>query len=615
MNEVTTPGRLLFKAAVPEQYKNEVEDLDKKKLYDLLTRIAKDNPDAYVDTLQNIGKISADASTYYGGVSSVSLKDFEPSAELAKLKAAYRVDIEKIIRNPLLNDKQRRKAIIDYILPKMDDVTKAIHNMDPNNAFIRQLKVGAKGSPAQVMQLLFGDMMVVDSKGNPIPIAGLTSYGEGAGSKEYWAGSYGSRMGYSAVQFATADSGYFGKLLTQGAHRVVVTEDDCGSKETGVKYEGSDPHNIGAVLVRPVAGFEAGHVVEKEDLKKLKGKDVYVRSALTCQAAEGICSKCAGHREKGGFPEIGTAVGVTASRAIAEPTTQMALSSKHSGGVAGQDDKKIGGFKEISQFVNVPTNFVGGSVIATRGGPISKIDKAPQGGSYVIIDRESHYVPEGVKLKIKAGDRVEAGDMLSAGVPNPAEIVKYKGIGAGRKYFVDQYTKMLEDNGAGNHRRNIEAIARGLINRVKITNPEGYEGHYMGDIIPYDELVRDYTPRKNYKVKTPISSKGSYLEKPVLHYTIGTKITKNVVKDLSNAGIKSIVVHNDKPLFEPIMTRVMDSSGTDSDWKVRLGGFNLKRTFTDAVTKGSTSKTGDTSYIPSVIEGKTIYENYGDKNG
>ena len=610
MNEVTTPGRLLFQAAVPEQFKKDTEDLDSKKLSALLARVAEEAPDQYVDILQNIGKVSADAATYYGGVGSIALKDLKTPATLQKMRGIHRSKIESIASNKKLTNDQKKKAIVKYILPEMDKVQGSLKGLDNNGALIRQLTTGAKGNPSQIMQLLYGDMMVVDSQGDPIPIAGLRGYGEGAGTKEYWAGSYGSRMGYMGVQFATGDSGYFGKLLTQGTHRVVVTEDDCGADDAGVKYAGDDPHNIGSVLIRPVAGLEAGHVITKEDIKKLKGKDVYIRSAMTCQAEEGICAKCAGHRENGDFPAIGTAVGITAARAVAEPTTQSALSSKHSGGVAGQDDKKLSGFKEIAQFVNVPKNFQGGATLATKPGSITKIEKAPQGGNYVTIAKELHYVPQGVKLRVKAGDRVEAGDVLSDGIPNPAEIVKYKGIGEGRRYFTDEYSRILKDNGAGNHRRNIEAIARGLINRVKITDPGGFSGHYMDDVVPYDQIAREYKPRKGFTVKTPVSAKGMYLEKPALHYTIGTEITKNVAKNLSNANIKSIVVHRERPLFEPTMPRVMDIPGTDSDWKVRLGGFNLKKSFLDAATKGSKSNAGDTSFIPSVVEGKDIYSKY-----
>jgi len=614
---ITTPGKLLFQSVVPEEYHDRLESLDKRKLGDLLSEIAKKDPKGYPDLLHNIMKVAGNAATTYGGVASVSLDDFKMSDELNALRAKHRLEVYNISQNASLTDEQRRSAVVKYLLPEMDKVQGLLKKMNPsNNSFISQLSTGARGNPAQVMQLLYGDMLVVDNDGNPIPVAGLTGYGDGVTPAQYWAAAYGSRLGYAQVQFGTADSGYFGKLLTQAAQRVVVTEDDCGVSGDVSQATTADEHVIGTILSRAVGRIPAGTVITREHLPLMSGEDIYTRSVNTCQAKEGVCSKCAGIREKGTFPAIGEAIGVSASRALAEPVTQLALSSKHSGGVAGQDDAKVTGFKEISQFVNVPSNFRGGATLTETDGRVVSITKAPQGGSYVLVGDTNYYVPAKVPVTVKLGDVVEAGDSLSEGIPNPAIIVKYKGIGEGRRYFTKQFEDILEKNGGSNHRRNIEDLSRGLINRVKITDMNGYDGHYYGDVVPYDSLVRDYAPRKGFEVSQPKRSIGKFLESPILHYTIGTKITPSVSKNLIKGKIGSIIVHKDKPIFEPIMPRIMEASSTDLDWKVRLGGFNLKKSFLDSATKGSTSITGDTSYIPSVIEGSPLYSKYkGDNNG
>ena len=41
MGNVTTPGRLLVEAAVPDEYKGRVNNMDKKGLYSILEDIAK----------------------------------------------------------------------------------------------------------------------------------------------------------------------------------------------------------------------------------------------------------------------------------------------------------------------------------------------------------------------------------------------------------------------------------------------------------------------------------------------------------------------------------------------------------------------------------------------
>ena len=161
----------------------------------------------------------------------------------------------------------------------------------------------------------------------------------------------------------------------------------------------------------------------------------------------------------------------------------------------------------------------------------------------------------------------------------------------------------------------MEALARGLISRVRITDPEGYQGHVIDDVVPYDTLAREYSPRRSSTTSRVSAASGQYLEQPVLQYTIGTRITPEVAKDLSNANISSIVVNKEPPPFEPFMTRVMDVTGSDPDWMVRLGGFNLKKNLMDAVTRGSRSETGRTSYIPALAAGSDLYSKYTKKDG
>jgi hypothetical protein len=58
------------------------------------------------------------------------------------------------------------------------------------------------------------------------------------------------------------------------------------------------------------------------------------------------------------------------------------------------------------------------------------------------------------------------------------------------------------------------------------------------------------------------------------------------------------------PPFEPEMVRAMQQPGEDSNWMSRLGGSYLKTSLLDAVHRGLDSKVHDTSFIPSLAEGK-----------
>lgn len=608
MADTTTVGRLLFNQALPPEYRDESREIKSKKdLTALLSRISQERPDDYVDILHKVSDVARNVVTEHGRTASLSLKHLSLPPELKKLRDSYREKVEFIKEDPKLTPEEKGKKIIDFLVPEIDKVKKHLMDYgDKDSGFIEQVKTGARGNMSQLMQLLFGDMIVMDHKDRPIPVPGLHGYGEGVTPAEMWAGSYGSRKGYVSVQLATQDSGHYGKQLTQVAHRVVVTEHDCGAENVGLTVPGDNPHNVGALLAQDAGGLKAGHIIEKKDLPKLEGKDILIRSAVTCQAKEGICAKCAGMRERGQLPHIGDAVGVTSARAIAEPLTQMALSVKHTGGVATKDKPVT--FSELDQFIQVPEAFTGAATLAQRDGKVSRIDKAPQGGHYIYIGDEEHYVPANQELTVKVNSPVEAGDVLSDGVPNPHDIVHYKGIGEGRRYYTQQYGDLLKRAGAGTHRRNVEAIARAFINRVKITDPDGYNGHFAGDVVAYDDFVKDYEPRKGYQLISPSRAVGQYLEKPVLHYSIGTRITPSMSRKLSESKINAILAHKDPPIFEPVVTRAMDVASSDKDWMTRLGGFHLKSGLIEAASRGSTSQLGGTSYVPAIAAGTPMFK-------
>jgi hypothetical protein len=102
---------------------------------------------------------------------------------------------------------------------------------------------------------------------------------------------------------------------------------------------------------------------------------------------------------------------------------------------------------------------------------------------------------------------IEAGDVLSDGIPNPAIITEHKGVGEGRKYFVKAMADAIQSSGQRGHRRNIELLARGLINHVRLD--EETDDNVPGDVVPYSTLEHKYKPRPGHRVVTPEQAVGS----------------------------------------------------------------------------------------------------------
>lgn len=400
----------------------------------------------------------------------------------------------------------------------------------------------------------------------------------------------------NSTKFATRDAGALGKQYNRAVMRLVIADNDCGT-QAGIPVKPDDADNIGSVLSSDAPPYKAGTVITKEVLQDLKDRydEILVRSPLTCGCKEGLCAKCAGIRETGRFPEIGSHVGLQASSALAERIAQGSLNTKHSSGVSQgkgkvDDGDTYAGFDIIDQLFQIPKEFPHRATVSTVTGNVESIEKAPQGGWNIVVDGKTHYALSETRPRYKVGDYVEAGDQLSTGLMNPADVVRYKGIGEGRRYLMNRATKAYKDSGYAVNRRNMEVLVRGFLDNVRVGNLEGVGDYLPDDVVSYSALASSYVPRKDSAMKGINSAIGSYLEEPVMHYTIGTKITRNVANQLRRHGHENIFVNPNPPGFEPEATPLKLISRNEKDWVDQLGGTYLKSNILHAAHRGATSE-------------------------
>jgi hypothetical protein len=414
------------------------------------------------------------------------------------------------------------------------------------------------------------------------------------------------------VSNSTQDAGYLGKVLNQVAHRLVVTGTDYEDPAQrnvlrGVPADTTDPDNEGSLLAQDTGPYKKNTVLSTKvlnHLQRLGHKRVLLRSVLTGGSPEGgVYARDAGVRERGGLPGRGEQIGMTAAQSLSEPLTQGQISSKHGGGVAGEG-AAVSGFAYIDQLIQEPKTFRGGAAHAELDGTVQRIEPAPAGGMHVTINDRKHYVHQDYPLLVKKGDQVEAGDMISEGTPIPALITKHKHIGEGRRYFVQAMCKGLADAGIKHHRRNVELLARGLINHVRLTAEHG--DYVPGDVVPYSALEHTYVPRDGHVRVDPKQAIGKYLEAPVLHHSIGTQIRPSMLKDFHDFGVETVVAHEDPPPFEPEMISGMRNLLHDPDWLTRMYGSGLKKGLLQAVQRGGTSDTRGTSFVPALVHANTF---------
>ena len=608
--EPTTIGRYLLDQALPEQHRDGNRIWDAKTTGKLFATLAREHPEEYGEIMASLGRIARDAQGSRGGVSP-SIRHVRESAIWKQKREEIRREIKTIYGDPSLSLREKQDQLIRRIAEMTPALTKDVYEEadKANNPFAWIVKSGMKGKPSSINNLIGTPGLFADAKNRPIPIPILHGYGHGLSPSEYWAASYGGRKGTVDVKMATADAGYLSKQLVQIAHRSVVTDDDDpdnpDDETRGLPVDLDDDDNIGTLLARSTGPYKRNTVVTAKVLRNLKRqgvKRIIVRSPTVGGPQDGsVYARDIGLREQGRLCVRGENPGVAAAQALSEPLAQGSISSKHSAGVVGaQAAAAISGFQAINQFIQVPKENRNWAAHAKSDGRVQKIEAAPQGGHYVYINNEPVYVPQGSDVRVKPGDDLEAGDILSTGLPNPAIVVEHKGIGEGRRYFTQELTRMLRDANMTVNRRNVELIARGLVNHVELG--EEMDAYVPGDRVPYNMLEKFYQPRQDARTSDAQAALGKYLERPVLHYTIGTKIRPSVVRNLKEFGLdKELHVHDRPPPFTAQMVRGMAIAAHDPDWLASMQGSGIKSRVLTAVHRGHHSDPRGTSYVSGIV--------------
>lgn len=601
----------MINEALPHDLRDYNRVLNKAGVKALLQEVAEKHPDRYVEISKRLLDIGRHAAYTTGG-HSFGLKALRPALSGKIIRGELQGRIRKILARKLPAE-QRNKLIVDTIGEYRDRLVKAVEDESKleQNPLALQLMGAGRGNPSSLNSLRGADLLYADHRGDAIPIPVMRNYSEGLTPIEYMAGAFGARKGILDLKNATADAGFFSKQLTQMTHRLLVTADDDDEEydeksPRGLPVSTDDMDSEGGLLAHPIGGYARNTQLSGKILKDLKQRgfdEILVRSPTVGGPLDGgVYGRDVGRRERGSISPIGDWVGIAAANAIGEPVTQGTIGSKHTGGVIGAGSGAVGGFKAINNFVQSPEHYPGGATHSELDGHVQSVAKAPQGGFFITVGGKQHYSLS--EPLVKRGDVVEAGDVLSQGVPIPSEVVKYKGVGEGRRYFVDAFGRTLKASNIPGNRRNIELIARGLINHVRLDDEVG--DWAPGDVVQYQTLERLWQPREGATAVNPAAAVGQYLEQPVLHYTVGTKIGSKAVAQMTKHGITTVQAHRQPPPFSPVMVRAMASIGEDPDPFTRFLGSYQERNLTKAVHRGDVSDTAGTSYVPALMEGQSF---------
>ena len=576
-----TLGQAIFQSTMPKGYQP-TGNFGVGDIKTNLINLARDNPETFAQVAPKIKRLGDEFSTYEG--LSVGLDDIEPEYKkrdpiIRSAKSALRKTADPAKIGSILHKAQQRMLAVSKE-----------HKGDMG----LMARSGAKGNVTQLMKTVSSPVVVGDPSGRPVPYLFERGYGEGLSPAEAWIGAVEARHQGNLAQVSITAPGEMSKIMTQNMNRLVVAQADCGTSN-GITMDAKDPSIIGRYLAGSNSLVDS---MKRRSLSK-KGGKIRARSSLTCELDEGICQKCSGRDAYDKDPEIGMNIGVRSAQALTEPLSQMTLSARHGVSLVKGDADKPTGLKAFRQTVEMPESFHMRAPVAEINGKIDSIDKAPQGGFDLKIGGTKHYVPPNRKLKVKVGQKIESGDVLSSGIPSPSDIIKHKGIGAGRLHMVKALKEVYDASGIKVDQKHLEMAARSQINYVKALDKVG--DVLPGEIIPYQAARKAFA--ESGKATTISKSVGKVLTKPMLHHIPGTKVNNVMIKDFKDAGVKSIEVADTAPKFEPVALSASRTPLLNPNWMQRLGWRYQKQTLINAATSGETASLEGYNPISALVSG------------
>jgi DNA-directed RNA polymerase subunit beta' len=392
-----TPGQVVLNTILPYPLRHSDEflkiELNKKALAEMiLTCHRRAGVGATIKLLDDMKDMGFRWATRYG--LSVAITDMDPPErreEMIKDADDRSTKITNQFRRGMLTYNEMTQSLVKLWTDTYDEIGKAIvAGLTQMNPLSIITVSGARGSVKQLAQLA-GMRGLMFNQFNEViyELPVKSSFHKGLNMLEYFVTTHGARKGLADTALRTADAGYLTRRLCDVSQDVIVKAIDCGTGDgilahrildQGEAIEPITDRIFGrvalAVITDPDTGEELTAYQEpitRDNAKRInaienrfateyaaaatdEAKDavadkyraygfeadehgylsVVIRSPLTCELVQGICSKCYGtDLSTNKLVEVGVAVGIIAAQSIGEPGTQLTMRTFHTGGVAG----------------------------------------------------------------------------------------------------------------------------------------------------------------------------------------------------------------------------------------------------------------------------------------
>ncbi len=355
---LTTAGRILLNGHLPPELPFYNQRLNKKATQAVialcLERCGMDRTAVLLDEIKELcGRYLTRSGLSFGmdDIPTLGAKEeliAEAEKKIDEVQSQYEMG--------LLTYNERKNRIITIWTEAREKISKlSSGSINKNGSVFSIIESGARGTWAQLNQIIGMKGLVSSPSGETIELAVKSSFKEGLGVLEYFISTHGARKGLADTALRTSSAGYLTRRLVDVAQDVVINEADCGDTE-GFSIDKKESERrdldfyervLGRMSIADVKDgaktiVKRNEVFRKDAVDALRAagiERVAVRSLLTCKSVRGVCQLCYGvDLAINDTVRLGTAVGIIAAQSLGEPGTQLTMRTFHTGGVAGIGD-------------------------------------------------------------------------------------------------------------------------------------------------------------------------------------------------------------------------------------------------------------------------------------
>jgi len=456
----TTAGRAILSEIIPAGIPYELvnQNLDKKAISNLINscyrQVGLKETVIFADQLMYTGFRYSTRS----GIS-ICINDMVIPEEKTALLAGADAEVKEIqgqYASGLVTNGERYNKVVDIwshaneavakaMMDKLSSIEvedaegKTVTQASFNNIFV-MADSGARGSAAQIRQLAGMRGLMAKPDGSIIETPITANFREGLNVLQYFISTHGARKGLADTALKTANSGYLTRRLVDVAQDMVILKKDCNTEKGMLVQsiiEGGDvvmPLSdlvLGRVVARDVVNTDDEILIPRdtlldeqwvEQLDALGVDEIFVRSVITCENKQGVCSMCYGRDlARGHLVNHGEAVGVIAAQSIGEPGTQLTMRTFHIGGAASRSaaansiSVKSSGTIQLHN-IKVVHQRSGNLVAVSRSGEMGVTDDKGR-------ERELYKIPYGAVISVEDEGSVDAGQVVATWDPHTHPII------------------------------------------------------------------------------------------------------------------------------------------------------------------------------------------------